>query len=249
MTGPTLLERALRPGALSAVFQPVVALNTPEGRCHYLEGLVRGPLGTNVESPEILFDYARRKHAEVELDRASLRAVLTAARAAGGGRVGVNVHTTTLAADLEVLPFISDVLAETGIRAEDLVVELVEHGRVEDHEMLALSLEGLRSIGVRVALDDFGTGQANYAMLLACRPDYLKIDRHFIQGCGSDPQRQAFLDSLATLSGRLGARLVAEGVEQPADLRRVRDAGIELAQGFLLGMPGPGAAWAGTARA
>jgi EAL domain-containing protein (putative c-di-GMP-specific phosphodiesterase class I) len=239
----SLLETILQPGALRAEFQPVVEADAGGAPTHYFEGLVRGPRGTNVELPEVLFGYARRKHAEAEVDRAALRTVLRHAAGLPPGSVAVNIHASTLATDLDFLPFLSDALVENGLPPERLVLELVEHGPAWDWTALKLNLEGLRHIGVRLALDDFGTGQANYLMLMECRPDYLKIERHFVHGCHADERRQAFLESLAELGRRIGARVVAEGVELPADLARVRGAGIDLVQGHLLGRPGPAEHW------
>jgi EAL domain-containing protein (putative c-di-GMP-specific phosphodiesterase class I) len=199
---------------------------------------VRGPRGSNVERPDVLFGYARRKRAELEVDRASLRTVLGAARELEGS-VGVNIHAATLSADLELAPFIGDVLCATGIAPERVVLEVVEHGQPRDARTLQLNLDGLRRIGVRVALDDFGTGEANYKMLLECRPHFLKIDRYFIHGCHADPARQAVVDGLVATARRLGAEVVAEGVESLADLEHLRRAGIRLAQGHLLCRPAP----------
>ena len=238
-----LLDQLLAPGSLRAEFQPVFQVSATRPPVHYLEGLLRGPAGSNVERPEVLFAYARRKRAEVAMDRASLITVLSAARALGDVSIGVNVHATTLAVDLQFLPFLWDVLMETGIEARRLVLEVVEHGHVWDRRVLGFNLDGLRRLGVRLALDDFGTGEANYLMLLECRPDYLKVDRYFVHGCHTDARRQAVLDSLAGLAGRVGGRVIAEGIETLGELDRVRSAGIELAQGFLLGRPGPAAGW------
>jgi EAL domain-containing protein (putative c-di-GMP-specific phosphodiesterase class I) len=239
----SLLDLILQPGVLRADFQPVLEIGTTGAPTHYFEGLVRGPRGTNVERPEVLFGYARRKHAEVDVDRAALRTVLRASIGLPQGSVAVNVHAATLSTDLDFLPFLSDALTESGLLPERLVLELVEHGQPWDWSALKLNLDGLRQIGVRVALDDFGTGQANYLMLMECRPDYLKIERHFIHGCHTDERRQVFLESLADLGQRIGARVIAEGVEEAGDLVRVRAAGIGLVQGHLLGRPGPAEQW------
>jgi EAL domain-containing protein (putative c-di-GMP-specific phosphodiesterase class I) len=233
-----LIDEILRPGALRAEFQPVVEITNSVLACRYWEGLVRGPRGTNVERPDVLFGYARRKRAELEVDRASLETVLSAARELHGS-VGVNIHAATLSADLELAPFVGDVLSATGIAPERVVLEVVEHGQPRDMKTLQLNLDGLRRIGMRVALDDFGTGEANYRMLLECRPDFLKIDRYFIHGCHADPARQAVVDGLVATTRRLGAEVVAEGLEDPADLAHLRQAGIRLAQGHLLCRPAP----------
>jgi EAL domain-containing protein (putative c-di-GMP-specific phosphodiesterase class I) len=238
-----LLDLVLQPGSMRAEFQPVMEIQGSGVPTHYFEGLVRGPRGTNVERPDVLFGYARRKHAEAEVDRAALRTVLRAAAGLPSGSVAVNIHARTLATDLDFLTFLSDALVESGLPPERLVLELVEHGQPWDWSGLQLNLEGLRSIGVRLALDDFGTGQANYLMLMECRPDYLKVERHFVHGSQGDERRQVFLESLARLGQRIGARVIAEGVEEAADLFRVRAAGIGLAQGYLLGRPRPADEW------
>lgn len=238
-----LLSLLMQPGALRAVFQPVFDLATPNPTIHYFEGLIRGPRGTNVERPEVLFSYARRKHAEAEVDRASLATILQASRALPPLSIAVNVHTATLATDFGFLDFLEDLLSRTGMGPERLVLELVEHGDAWDARALLASLGSLRGLGVRIALDDFGTGLANYAMLLDCAPDYLKIDRHFIRGCSADARRQVFVDSLARLAEHIGSKAVAEGVEDAADLTAVRQAGMALAQGFLLGRPTPASCW------
>src|SRR5262249_34780149 len=119
-----LLDQLLAPGSLRAEFQPVFQVSATRPPVHYLEGLLRGPAGSSVERPEVLFAYARRKRAEVAMDRASLITVLSAARALGDVSIGVNVHATTLAVDLQFLPFLWDVLMETGIEARRLVLEV-----------------------------------------------------------------------------------------------------------------------------
>jgi EAL domain-containing protein (putative c-di-GMP-specific phosphodiesterase class I) len=242
---PCLLDQLLQPDALQAAFQPVLDLSSSSAPPLYMEGLIRGPVGTNVVRPDILFDYARRKGSEVEVDRACIQALLTAAKGLPGVSIGLNIHAVTLATDLELLTFLGDLLTEMGIAPNRLVVEIVERGHDWGRSTFLLNLDGLRSIGVRVALDDFGTGQANYRLLLDARPDYLKIDRSFGHGCHDDPRCRALLESLARLAGRIGCRVVAEGIEDPADLEAVREAGIDLAQGYLWGTPAPASAWAG----
>jgi EAL domain-containing protein (putative c-di-GMP-specific phosphodiesterase class I) len=236
------LDRLLQPGCLSAQFQPVFRAGE-DWAIHYFEGLVRGPRGTNLENPEVLFGYARRKRAEAEVDRAALRALLGEARGLPDSAIGVNVHSSTIAVDLDFVPFLRDLLDEFAIRPERVVVELVEHGEPWNADALRLGLKGLQALGLRIAVDDFGTDQANYKMVLDCRPDYVKIERYFVDGCHADPSRGIFLESIATLARRLGARVVAEGVERRADLERARAAGIDFVQGFLLGRPAPAPSW------
>ena len=124
------------------------------------------------------------------------------------------------------------------------MIEIVEHAPPWDVTGFRNGLEGLRDIGARIALDDIGMGHANYRMILECRPDYFKIDRYFVAGSHGDFHRRAVLASVAELARPFGARVVAEGVEAPADLETVRGLGIDLAQGFLFGPALPASALA-----
>ncbi len=233
-----LIDRLLEPGALSVRFQPVYEVHGSAMRRHYVEALIRGPEGTSVEQPEILFEYARKKNCEAELDRACVAAILHAARALPEEtRLGINVHASTLAMDPEFLTFLSDVASQTGTDVERLVVEIVEHAPPWDVSAFRTALEGLRDIGARVALDDVGLGQSNFMMILECRPSYMKIDRYFVRGARADFYRQAVLACVAQLAKPFSAQVVAEGVETEADLAAVRAAGIDLVQGYLFGAP------------
>jgi EAL domain-containing protein (putative c-di-GMP-specific phosphodiesterase class I) len=236
-----LIDLILEPGALSVRFQPVYDFSGPAPCWHYVECLIRGPRGTSVEQPEILFEYARRMNREAEADRASVATILAAARGLPAGtRLGINVHASTLARDPEFLPFLGDAVRQAGIAVDRLVIEIVEHAPPWDVAAFRNALDGLRSIGTRIALDDVGLGHSNFKMILECRPNYFKIDRYFVHGARTDFHRQAVLVSVAQLALPFAARVVAEGVETADDLLAVRAAGIDLVQGYYFGQPDSG---------
>lgn len=240
----TLVSSALAPGALTAVFQPVVDTEPPPPRLRYLEGLVRGPREIGFDSAERLFSQARLERAEALIDRAAIRAILIEARKLPlDVPIGLNVHASTLATDFDFLNFLCDTAQECWIDPERLVVEVVEHGEPRDPDSLREALAALRHCGVRIALDDLGRGQSNYMLVLECRPDYLKLDRFFVHDVDLDPMRRAILGSVVLLARSIGAVVVAEGVETRAQLRTVREAGIQLVQGFLPGSPQPASAY------
>lgn len=234
----TLLDQVLAPGGLAVVFQPVLEYNASGWKLLALEGLVRGPLGTNLHSADVLFAYARRRRAEAELDRTCASTILReAARFGPGLRLNVNVHGLTLERDRGFVGFLADRLAETSFDARRLTLEIVEHSASAGGPGFAAALGSLRELGVKIALDDIGLGQSNYRMLLDVRPDFLKIDRYLVAGCSTDSCRRAIVNSIGHLASSLGARAVAEGVETVADLRTVLDDGIGSFQGFLLACP------------
>lgn len=155
----SLLDRILERGVLSARFQPVVESCRSGYRTHYLERLVRGPKGTAVERPDVLFTYVRRKQAEVAVDRACIRAILDVAEALpGGGSLGINVHSVTLAGDADFLPFIREEAGRRAIDPARIIIEIAEHGVPWNVPAFGETLAGLRRLGVRIALDDIGLG-------------------------------------------------------------------------------------------
>jgi EAL domain-containing protein (putative c-di-GMP-specific phosphodiesterase class I) len=232
----TLLDHILEPGRLSAVFQPILEVGPYGTSVHAFECLTRGPAGTNLESPDVLFEYARRKHAEPSVDHACVQTALRAARQLPStARLSVNVHASTLSRDHEFSVFLGDTAEVCGISLDRLIVEVVEHVSPWDRPSFLNTIEGLRAIGVAIALDDIGLGQSNYQMILDTRPDYFKIDGYFVRGCRSDFYRQAVLESVAGLAARFGARVVAESVEEESDLAMVTRLGIDLVQGWLFG--------------
>jgi EAL domain-containing protein (putative c-di-GMP-specific phosphodiesterase class I) len=231
----TLLETVLEPGGLSVVFQPIVEVGSGSRRLHGLECLIRGPRDTNLESPEILFEYARRKRAESLVDRACVATVLRAAAGLPGSPdLSINVHASTLGRDHEFLVFLGDTAERHQVSLGRVTIEIVEHALPWDGPRFQSALAALRAIGVRIALDDVGRGQSNYRMILDCRPDYFKIDRYFVHGCRADFYRQAVIESISDLATKFGARVIAEAVETEGDFDTVTRLGIDLVQGHLL---------------
>ncbi|HEV7500360.1 MAG TPA: EAL domain-containing protein, partial [Vicinamibacteria bacterium] len=237
-----LLDRILERGSLTVHFQAVLDVHSAPAQAHYLEALVRGPRGTTAEAPSILFEYARKKNKEALVDRACVEVILEAAAAIPPPMMlGINVHASSLAMDEGFVAFLGSALAARGISPRQIVIEIVEHAPPWDVVSFRGALRDLRRLGARIALDDVGLGHSNYMMICECRPDYLKVDRYFVDGCHSDFHRRAVLASVARLARPFGARVVAEGVESVADMISLRRLGITLVQGFLFGQPAPAA--------
>ncbi|MFI5184551.1 MAG: EAL domain-containing protein [Vicinamibacteria bacterium] len=232
------LDGLLRPGAMSVLFQPIFELRGSRRQLHSIEALSRGPVGTHMERANVLFEYARRKGAEVQVDRACLVAIFAALGGVSGAPViSVNVHASTLGRDPEFPSFLADLAAAHDVDLSRLTVEVVEHALPWDMRGFECVLQGLRDIGIRIALDDIGLGQSNFRMILEVRPDYFKVDRYVVAGCSRDDHRRMVLQTVVDLARGFGGRVVAEGIEDTADLEAIASLGIDLVQGFLLARP------------
>jgi EAL domain-containing protein (putative c-di-GMP-specific phosphodiesterase class I) len=98
-------------------------------------------------------------------------------------------------------------------------------------------LQSIRALGVRIAVDDFGTGYSSLGYLRRFPVDILKIARDFVVSGDSDPEAWAFAHAIVAMGQTLGLRIIAEGIEEPAQLERLRGLGCELGQGFLFARP------------
>jgi EAL domain-containing protein (putative c-di-GMP-specific phosphodiesterase class I) len=232
-----VIQRAAFINPLETCFQPIFEAQNGERTLHAVECLTRGPHGSAFETAPRLFDYVRRQHLEPEIDRLCIAQALRAAGGGGTHRISVNVHPVTLAVQRDFPSFLERESAAAGIDSTRLIVEIGEQQLPADGAAFGRALAALRDRGTHIAIDDVGSAHANYRSILDCRPEYLKIDRYFVEGISEDPARRAVVRSICDLAGFFEATVVAEGVERPEDDRVLCDLGIRFFQGFLYARP------------
>jgi len=132
-------------------------------------------------------------------------------------------------------PAAYDLLTELPL--DRIVLELTEHERVADYSAVLHALSGLRTRGLRLAIDDTGSGFAGLQHLAELNPDIVKLAIAFVRNIDRDPTRRAVARAVIGFAAEVGAALVAEGIETPAELDQVRRLGAGLGQGFFLGRP------------
>ncbi|HMB55303.1 MAG TPA: EAL domain-containing protein, partial [Thermoanaerobaculia bacterium] len=143
----------------------------------------------------------------------------------------------TLESEVDFAEYLLGELAEQDVSPHRVLIEIVEQSSIEMPARVAHSIRQLRRSGVVIAVDDVGEGFSNHRMLLALRPELLKLDRFIVDGIATDRHRRAIASSLVHLAEGFGGRLVAEGVETLDQLGTLRDLGIDLFQGYLLAYP------------
>ena len=120
---------------------------------------------------------------------------------------------------------------------------------LQEPELALLTLRRIRAMGVRLALDDFGTGFSSLSMLQRFPIQRIKIDRAFVQGLTEHGSDRSLVRTIVAMAQSLGLDLVAEGVEEVAQLRALGELGCDRAQGFLISRPMPVEAVPSTVRA
>jgi PAS domain S-box-containing protein len=233
------VEQLLRDGGPSVVVQPIVELAT--GCTVGVEALSRFPAHVG-QGPEVWFADATAAGLGVELELAAIeKALATLQRLPSDLYLSLNASPATLAS-----PRLVELL--TAAPTERLVLELTEHLPVADYDILSAPLNRLRRLGVRLAVDDAGSGFASLQHILNLAPDTIKLDRALVQDVDTDPARASLVVSLVLFADRLGATLVAEGIEKPQERAALQDLGVRYGQGFHLGPPLPVTALADSAR-
>lgn len=215
---------------LSMHVQPVMDLRT--GRAWGVEALARFP-GHPRPGPQAWFTSAGRDGRGVALEELALRAALALLpRLPAQLRMTVNLSARAL-----LRPSVQQLLL--GEPDPRLVVELTEHEQVADYPALLSALTACRTAGIGLGIDDFGAGHSSLRHVLHLDPDVLKLDLALVQGVADCPRRQALVEAMLTFCRSSGAMLVAEGVERDPDLQALRRLGVDHAQGYVIGRPGP----------
>jgi EAL domain-containing protein (putative c-di-GMP-specific phosphodiesterase class I) len=231
------VEHALERGEFRLRYQPVWNLAT--GELHSFEALlrwrhpVRGEVG-----PGEFIPLAEETGLIVPIGRWILEQTCRQAQAwREAGRPDIKASFNLSARQLRepsIVGWVADALAATKLPPQNLIVELTESGIMQDDEG---RLHELRSLGVQLALDDFGTGYSSLSYLSRFPIDILKIDRSFVSSLGSRHDESALIRSVVQLAASMKLKTVAEGIERPEQLERVKELGCDFGQGFLLAKP------------
>jgi diguanylate cyclase (GGDEF)-like protein len=230
------LRQAIANGALTVDYQPLVGA---EDRAPVaFEALVRWTdeeLG--VVSPSEFIPVAEETGLVTAIgDFVLRRACADAKHWPQHLRVAVNLSAAQFRRR-ELTQSVSAALAESGLPANRLELEITETLLIENREDATRQLDSLRSLGVRVAMDDFGTGYSSLSYLQSFPFDTLKVDRLFVAKLPADPQSLAIVQAVVSMGRSLGMRVVAEGVETEVQAALLTTLLCDDLQGYLVARP------------
>ncbi|AHY46155.1 GGDEF: diguanylate cyclase (GGDEF) domain [Rubrobacter radiotolerans] len=241
------LRRAVKSGEMSVHYQPVVRLNT--GELSGLEALARWehPVRGTVSPAEFIplaeeTGLIHQIGAHV-LESACARLVDWQTRYPGCGdlRMSVNLSVRQLQ-NPDLVEEVQAILSRTGVDPKDVVLEITESMVMQEAEGTGPglgTLGRLKDLGLSLAVDDFGTGYSSLSQLRRFPVDVLKIDRSFVDGLGRAPEDRAIVETVVKLADALDLEVVAEGIETPEQLGRLKQLGCALGQGYLFSRPLP----------
>lgn len=236
---PAALKRALQSGRVFMEYQPIVDLRTR--RVIGVEALARWRHHGQAVPPDRFIVAAEQAGIMSQVTRRIVDLVAwdmaDYLRMHPDFHVSINLSASDLRAE-RALELLAGLLRVTGLPASSFWVEATETGFVEGG-VGAEVIDRIRAMGIRVAVDDFGTGYSSLALLDSLDVDLLKIDKRFVASISRSGSASEVVTAIIGLSRALGLEMVAEGVENEDQAAFLLANGVQYAQGWLFGRPGP----------
>jgi EAL domain-containing protein (putative c-di-GMP-specific phosphodiesterase class I)/DNA-binding response OmpR family regulator len=183
------------------------------------------------QGPDRWFEEAAQVQLALDLELSAIERALGAIAVLPPGMfVSVNASWTTIISER-----FHEMLGD--VEGGKVVVELTEHERVADYELLARSVRRLHDRGTRLAVDDAGAGFASLDHILRLGPDIVKLDRNLVMGVDHDPIRRSMIAAFVHFGNETHTALIAEGIESVDELDTLRRLGVRHAQGYHLALP------------
>jgi diguanylate cyclase (GGDEF)-like protein len=221
---------------LSARFQPIIDLN--RGGILGYEGLIRGPSDSILHSPIKLFQAAWENNLTVRVEHLCRRVVLEQFKALDlPGKLFLNVSPECLLQRDAKRGETLDYIHELGILPDRVIIELTEYQPTHDYVVLQEAVQHYRTMGFEIAIDDLGEGFSSLRLWSELKPEYVKIDMHFIQGIDKDPVKMQFVRSIQSIATQSATKVIAEGIETHGELIAVKELGVSCGQGYHIAKP------------
>ena len=242
------MREGLEAGEFEMHYQPIVALDG--GHIAGFEALMRWrDKDGGYVSPVEFIPLAEEIGLIVELGRLALESALQDQRTFVESFatafpdlplpfMSVNVSGRQLS-DLAEIDLLANIISESGVEAREVKLEITESLMMENPEHAARALKKLKALGVSIAIDDFGTGYSSLSYLHQFPLDTLKIDRAFVTNMDKSENSKRIVHSIVQLALALEMDIVAEGIEEKAQMDALKDLGCQYAQGFLMSKPLP----------
>jgi EAL domain-containing protein (putative c-di-GMP-specific phosphodiesterase class I) len=233
------LKHAIESDGLTSYFQPIVDVAT--GAIYAQEALLRAALGDGqVASGSRIVDAGRRVGALHLLDQLGrTSAIRCAHRLSLHTNLLINFFPGVVYDSVYSLQTTLQAMRETGTHPKQVIFEVAESEQIADRGHLQEILTDYRRQGFRIALDDLGSGYSSLNLMVALRPDFVKLDMEVAREIATNSLRRALVQALVSTAHDYGIQVIAEGVETIENARILAGMGIRLLQGYLFGQPAP----------
>jgi diguanylate cyclase (GGDEF)-like protein len=230
------IKDAIATDRFEILFQPIVDLQTLVPS--FYEVLVRLPSNGNLLLPGTFLPAAERFHLIPEIDRQVINKALSHLSASNSLHLAINLSGQSFA-DRTLADFIEASFKAAGVEPCRATFEITETAMISNLAAARTMMRQLSGAGFRFALDDFGAGFSSFSYLKDLIPNYLKMDGSFIRDAENDQSKWIFVEMMNDIAHRLKIKSIAEFVAMETTLGKLREIGVDFAQGFLFGEPGP----------
>jgi EAL domain-containing protein (putative c-di-GMP-specific phosphodiesterase class I) len=221
---------------LITLYQPIVDLEQETPIAY--EALSRGNVGSGFQSADELYDAAIKNRLLVELDRVCRkRCLLFSKRLPTNVKVFINTLPATIRDPEFQGRHLIHTLEQACITPDRIVIEITEKMVIDNLSLFQDAMTYFTELGMSLAVDDVGSGYSGLETIARLKPSYLKLDMSLVRGVHASPVNREILKGISSLSRGIGAKIIAEGIEKPEELKVIKDIGIEYGQGYLLGRP------------
>ncbi|WP_027722499.1 GGDEF domain-containing protein [Maridesulfovibrio zosterae] len=223
-------------GDIRCHYQPIVDLG--DKTIHGWEALARGPLNSPFRSPLTLFDMAEKLGKLFPLEKSCREAAISSfGEHRPQHKLFLNIHPRTIVDPNFTSGETKRLLEMYDLKPGNIVFEITERHSVKDFKTFRKTLDHYRNQGYLVAIDDAGTGYSGLSSIAEIKPDYIKMDKSFIDDIETNQVNRAIIDTFTTFSEKIGGKLIVEGIETQSQALTVIDMGVHLGQGFFLAKP------------
>jgi EAL domain-containing protein (putative c-di-GMP-specific phosphodiesterase class I) len=233
-------ERVIENGSIVTHFQPIISMR--QMRVAAVEALTRGilPNGRVLVSPEELFRSAERRGLALMLDRLCRKRALMSFKSLDFARWGVilfvNLHSSMIDSAASDHDSIISLVGELGLDPGGIAFEITE-ARIRDERTLERYMSTFKYYGFLIALDDMGKGHSNLNRIPLLKPYLIKIDHSIVRHMDRNFYKQEVFKSIVNLARRIGALVIAEGVETEEEALAAAENGADFLQGFYFREP------------
>ena len=230
------LEYIIANNEINTVYQPIVNLTSSEILGY--EALSRIQNASFLSNSEILFSYAVETDMLLDLERiCRTNAVKHLPQKLNGKKLFINSSAKGVYDPEFKSKKFDKFLEDNGIANSDVVIEITEKLAVSDYQAFSTSVKILREKGFMIAIDDMGAGYSSLRTIAELKPDFLKYDMALIRDIHKNLIKKDLLETLIPFTQRLGADIIAEGIETESEFEVLKQIGIKYGQGFFLAKP------------
>jgi diguanylate cyclase (GGDEF)-like protein len=231
------LEDILRQGSLTPLYQPIVSL--AQQQIFGYEALIRGPSDSPLHSPINLFNTAHRHGKLAELDLLCRETVIRRYGELGlPGKLFINTTPAALLQNDYPHGLTLQFLKSAGLSPQQVVIELTEQYPIDDYDLMRQATEHYREMGFSIAIDDLGAGYSGLRTWSELKPDFVKLDRHFMQNIHEDREKRQFVQSMIDIAQSINCQVIGEGIEIRQEYLASQSLDMQFVQGYYFGRPG-----------